>query len=151
MKYLVSTLVFHCLFVFCSATNINAGPGPVGPSPDISSNYIQQYDLSGLSEEEQAWFVKFIEGTIYADGWLDIADYILRQLSKDERHLKQQQLDELGYKIGREWCKDNGLRKIDTAMLKKWGKLLKSTAQDEPHLLAAVIDHIDGEVASLVD
>lgn len=114
-------------------------------------DYLQNYDLSGLSTQEREWFVTFIEGTFFADGWQEIADDILVKLSDDERQHKQQKLNELGNKIGREWCKDNEIRKIDTAMLKKWGYLLKSTAQDDPHLLVKVIEHLDGEVNSLID
>lgn len=113
--------------------------------------YLQNYDLSDLSPEERQWFIKFIEGTFYADGWQEIADDILVQLPDDLRRQKELKLNELGNKIGREWCKDNNVRKIDTSMLKKWGYLLKSTAQEDPHLLANLIDHIDGEVDSLID
>lgn len=113
--------------------------------------YQHNYDLSDLSPEERDWFVKFIEGTFFADGWQEIADEILVQLPEDLRRQKQRKLNELGNKIGREWCKDNDIRKIDTDMLKQWGYLLRSTAEDDPHLLANIIDHIDGEVDSLID
>lgn len=150
MKYLVSFFAFQILFTL-SVVNLYADTGSSPSSTTTSIDYLQQFDLTDLSDEEQEWFVTFIEGTFYAEGWQDIANDILQKLSEDERHLKEQQLNELGYKIGREWCKDNELRKIDTAMLKKWGELLKSTAQDDPQLLTSVIDHIDGEVTSIVD
>ena len=117
-------------------------------NPDVS---IQNYDFSGLTVEERQWFLKFVEGTFYADGWDEIANDILVKLSGDERQEKQEKLNELGNKIGREWCKNNDIRKIDTDMLRKWGSMLRSTAQDDPHLIAEVIDDIDGEVNSLID
>jgi len=60
-------------------------------------------------------------------------------------------LTSMGNKIGREWCKANGERKIDTSMLKKWGDKLRYTSKNEPHLLAEVLDSIDGEINSLLD
>jgi hypothetical protein len=120
-------------------------------STGSTADYLQNYDLSGLSTQEKEWFVTFIEGTFFAEGWQQIADTLIVKLSDEERQQKQQQLNELGNKIGREWCKNNGTRKIDTDMLKKWGEMLESSAQDDPQLIVKIIDHIDGEVNSLID
>ena len=59
-------------------------------------------------------------------------------------------LNQLGYKIGREWCKPNGSRKIDNSLLKKWGRELKDAADDAPHLLSEVLERIDSEVDALL-
>ncbi|MDW7772004.1 MAG: hypothetical protein SCH71_03845 [Desulfobulbaceae bacterium] len=112
---------------------------------------MQNYDLSGLSSEERQWFLKFINGTFFADGWQEIAEDILGKIPAHVRPSKEEKLNELGNKIGREWCKDNDVRKIDTAMLKKWGRLLRSTSRENPHVLASVIDYIDEEVNTLID
>ena len=64
---------------------------------------------------------------------------------------KQYVLTSMGNKIGREWCKSNDVRKIDTAMLKKWGDKLRQTAKNEPHLLAEVLESIDGEIDTILD
>jgi len=139
-------LQVFCLFP-ASGGYAAVAEASMGPEQD----YIHSYDITGLSGEEQKWFVKFLQGTFFADGWQEIANYVLVKMPYEERLEKQQKLNELGYKIGREWCKDNSVRRIDTGMLKKWGALLKITAQENPQLLVDVIDHIDGEVNSLID
>ncbi|MDH3329824.1 MAG: hypothetical protein OEM01_11365 [Desulfobulbaceae bacterium] len=148
MRYIFIAILLQLLI----ALPVSKGyAGVAQASTGKPTDYLQNYDLSGLSLQERQWFVRFIEGTFFADGWQEIANDILIKLTDDERQQKQLKLNELGNKIGREWCKDNKIRKIDTAMLKKWGYMLKLTAEDDPHLLVKVIDHIDGEVDSLID
>jgi hypothetical protein len=125
--------------------------GVAEASTGVEPVYTQQYDLSGLTAEEKQWFEKFLVGTFYADGWEKISSDILVKISAEDREEKKSVLNRLGYKIGLEWCKDNEIRKVDTAMLKKWGQLLRLTAEEEPHLLAKVIEDIDEEVTLLVD
>jgi hypothetical protein len=81
----------------------------------------------------------FLQGTFFADGWAQITDHILQHFSSEEREGQLLMLTELGNKIGREWCRDNAIRKIDTAMLKEWGSQLRTTASEKPHLLPEVI------------
>lgn len=148
MKYIAFSFLLQILLIVPS-TQVSAGvaEASVGAEP----TYAQTFDLSGMTVEEKEWFVTFLEGTFYADGWQEISSDILVKISSEERERRKIILNELGYKIGSEWCKGNTSRKIDTAMLKKWGGLLKSTAAEEPHLLAQVIEDIDGEVNSLID
>ena len=148
MKYIFFSFLLQLLLVIPS-TQVSAGvaEASVGAEP----TYAQTYDLSDMTVEEKEWFVTFLEGTFYADGWQQISSDILVKVSPEDRERRRTVLDELGYKIGSEWCKVNSTRKIDTSMLKKWGSLLKSTATEEPHLLAQVIENIDGEVNSLID
>ncbi len=148
MKFiLVSFVLQFLLIISCSA--VYAGVAEASTGADQA--YSQQYDLSGLTAEEKQWFEKFLAGTFYADGWQKISSDILVKISVEDREEKKFILNQLGYKIGREWCKDNDIRKVDTAMLKKWGRLLRTTAEEEPHLLVKVIKEIDAEVTSLVD
>ena len=148
MKYLVISFIIQILVVLpCSKVYAGVAEASTG----VKSTYNQRYDLSGLTADEKEWFLTFIEGTFYADGWEEISDDILVKLSPEEREAMKANLNQLGNKIGREWCKENGSRKIDTSMLKQWGKVLKSTAHEEPHLLAEVLENIDGEVSSLID
>lgn len=149
MRFIVIIFLFHLMIVTMPSTNAFADVAEA--STGRPTDYFQRYDMADLSSEERQWFVKFLEGTFFADGWHEISNNILVKLPVHERSVKQQKLNELGNKIGREWCRDNDTRKIDTGMLKKWGHLLKSTAKDEPHLLATVIEHIDGEVESIID
>jgi len=128
----------------------SAYAGVAEASTGNNSDQVRQYDLSDMSPEEMEWFSVFVDGTFFADGWQEIADDILVKIDDEERDKQRVLLDELGYKIGREWCRDNDERKIDTSMLKKWGDILKETARDEPHLLAEVLQDIHGEVDSLL-
>ncbi|MDD3619251.1 MAG: hypothetical protein RBR09_08635 [Desulfobulbaceae bacterium] len=139
------------LFILCIAAPTGGAHAGVAEASTGRENISRQYDASGLTAEELKWFRTFLKGNFFTDGWERIADNLLQQLSPEERAEQQRMLTELGNKIGREWCRDNTVRKIDTAMLKKWGNRLKSTANDEPHQLAEVIRNIDGEVETLLD
>ncbi len=99
-----------------------------------------------LTAEEKQWFEKFLEGTFLAEGWHDITDNILAKIDKQERAKQRLAMKELGDKIGREWAKDNAMRKIDTAMLKRWGALLKKTVDDQPSRLSALIAELNREI-----
>lgn len=148
MRYIFIALLMHMVFTVPSSNSYaSVAEASMGPHQD----FLSTYDLSALSPEEKKWFVTFVEGTFFADGWQEIANSILARFPGEERQLKQRELRELGFKIGREWCKQNSIRKIDTGQLKEWGHLLKSTANDNPDQLSEIIDHIDGEVESLLD
>ncbi|GAB4343739.1 MAG: hypothetical protein Kow0089_19710 [Desulfobulbaceae bacterium] len=112
---------------------------------------VGKYDLSGMTEEEREWFVTFLNGNFFADGWESIASEILENTPAEQRNQVRVRLDELGYKIGREWCRGNDTRKIDTSLLRQWGSELQNTAEDRPHLLAEVLNRIDREVDQLLD
>lgn len=112
---------------------------------------VGKYDVSDMSADEKEWFVTFLKGNFLADGWEQVASKILMNTSAQEREEQRARLDELGYKIGREWCKKNDARKIHTSMLRKWGSELKDTADEAPYLLTDVIQRIDTEVEELLD
>lgn len=149
MKFILFSFLLY-LLVIISGPQANAA-AIAEASTGKHQTYSDQYDLSGLSNYEMKWFVTFLEGNFFADGWQEISDDILVKISSADREQKQYVLARLGNKIGREWCKDNDVRKIDTLMLKKWGHRLRSTAKNEPHLLAEVLESIDGEIDSLLD
>ncbi len=109
------------------------------------------YDISSLSEDEQDWFFTFLRGTFFTDGWEQISSDILMRTLEQERELQRNRLAEIGFKIGREWCKRNDNRKIHTSMLKEWGNELKNTSKYTPHLLTEVLQRIDQEVDQLLN
>lgn len=109
------------------------------------------YDVSDMSDDERDWFFTFLKGTFFCDGWELISSEILMNTLADEREQQQRRLDNLGYKIGREWSKGNDKRKIHTTMLRKWGSELKDTAEESPYLLTEVLERIDQEVDELLD
>ena len=112
---------------------------------------VGKYDVSDLSSEEQEWFFTFIKGNFFAEGWEQISSEILDNTLDHERESLQARLHALGSKIGFEWCKGNETRKIHTAMLKEWGRELKKTAEDAPHLLTEVVHRIDKEVEEILN
>jgi hypothetical protein len=109
------------------------------------------YDVSSMSENEQEWFLTFLRGNFFADGWEQISSDILSSTFAREREQQKDRLVELGFKIGSEWSKGNDKRKINTSMLREWGSVLKSAAKDTPHLLAEVLQRIDKEVDELLN
>ena len=142
--FILILVVFLAAPQIYAATVAEASTGHERPS-------VGKYDLSGLTEDEREWFFTFLNGNFFADGWKEISAEILMNTVAHEREQQQIRLYELGYKIGREWCKRNETRKIHTAMLRKWGSVLKETADDAPHLLGQVIQRIDREVSELLD
>ena len=103
-----------------------------------------------LTAEERKWYETFQHGNMLADGWLDISRDILGRLPAETRPEQTANLRRLGDKIGREWCKDNKARKIDTGMLKAWGKQLKDAAKKGPQDLTRALALINGQVDKLV-
>jgi hypothetical protein len=144
------TVVFILFMLFISAPAGNVCAGVAEASTGMENRNLE-YDLSGLNGEERKWFRTFLEGTFFADGWEQITDHLLQHFSSAEREQQRLMLTKLGNKIGREWSRANEVRKIDTAMLKKWGNRLRTTASEEPNLLSEVIRTIDREVETLLD
>lgn len=148
MRYLILSF-FLFLFLVAQAAQGVAGVAEASISPE--HHYRAQYDLSGLSEKERDWFLTFIRGNILAEGWGQITTDLLQQVADEEREKQRQLLNQLGTKIGREWCRDNDVRRIDNSMLSEWGSELRKAAKNEPQRLAEVIRQIDSEVDSLLD
>ncbi|MBW2328741.1 MAG: hypothetical protein JRF04_03845 [Deltaproteobacteria bacterium] len=104
-----------------------------------------------LSPEEKEWFAKFQEGSLFVQGWKGITADILAKTPEDLQEEQRLALETLGTKIGCEWSKDNEIRKIDTDMLKQWGKQLKQTAGQNPGQLPEIIAEINQVVAVLLN
>ena len=117
------------------------------PSPasaaDSQAVHVTYTVPSNLSVEEKKWYETFQKGNMLADGWVHISTDILTRIPAAEREPRQKKLLQLGDKIGREWCKDNKTRKINTDMLKKWGKILKDASRKSPGELDLALAHIN--------
>ena len=150
MKSLFFTYFLFFLLVFVSVSSSNAAT-EAAASIGESSTIIGTYDISNMSDNEREWFFTFLKGNFFSDGWELISSEILMNTLADEREEQKVRLDDLGYKIGREWCKGNENRKIHTSMLRKWGRELKKSAADAPELLTETIQHIDQEVNELIN
>ena len=150
MKSLFFTYIILVVLVFVSVATSNAAT-EAAASIGESNTTIGNYDISNMSVDERDWFFTFLKGNFFSDGWELISSEILMNTLANEREEQKVRLDDLGYKIGREWCKGNEDRKIHTSMLRKWGRELKKSAADAPGLLTETIQRIDQEVTELIN
>lgn len=104
-----------------------------------------------LSAQERAWFETFQRGTLYARGWQDITATILARAPAEIKCDLERNLHDLGIRIGREWSRNNEIRRIDNAMLRQWGSLLEQTAEREPERIPQVVATLNQKVVALLD
>jgi hypothetical protein len=102
------------------------------------------------AKQERDWLKKFYEGTFLAKGWKAQVRELLKDFNGEERDAANDLLDDLGEKIGREWSKDNAVRRIDTVQLKQWGASLTSARKKGPDALIAEIRAIDQTVDEML-
>jgi len=108
-------------------------------------------DMSTMSAYEQKWFRIFQEGSLLIDGWKHITAEILANTPEELRKHQKVRLEQLGLKIGLEWCKTNDIRRVDNKMLLQWGQELKKVAKKNPQQLPEIIASIDHEVSSILN
>lgn len=102
------------------------------------------------TKDEEEWFRKFYEGTFLIKGWRSRMKELLELFSPDEIEEMRGLLDNLGEKIGREWARDNRVRRVDTPLLQEWGQDLKNAKRKGPDVLAEAIRNLDTEVDDLL-
>jgi hypothetical protein len=102
------------------------------------------------SKQERDWLKKFYEGTFLVKGWKAQVKELLEDFQGEERDTANDLLSDLGEKIGREWSKDNAVRRIDTVQLKQWGAGLTSARKKGPEALIAEIRAIDQAVNGML-
>jgi hypothetical protein len=98
------------------------------------------------SKHEQEWLRKFYEGTFLVKGWKAQTRELLIDFQGNEKDAISDLLGHLGEKIGREWAKDNAVRRIDTVQLQQWGASLINARKKGKHVLAEEIRRIDKTV-----
>ncbi len=116
-------------------------PAPA-PAPEIK--------LANLTDGERKWYQRFQEGVPFFDGWKKITEMVLERFPAQEREQKMAIMQALGLKIGYEWSRDNRVRKVNTDMLRAWGKDLRQAGSQNHLQLAKVIDKIDREINKLL-
>jgi hypothetical protein len=104
-----------------------------------------------LSAKEKAWFDTFQRGTVYARGWQDITEAILAKAPAAIKSDLERNLNDLGARIGREWSRNNDIRRIDNAMLRQWGDMLEQAAEREPERIPQVVAKLNQKVVALLD
>jgi hypothetical protein len=100
--------------------------------------------------EEKKWLRKFYQGTFLVKGWDARMTELLDNAPADQRAELKTRLSTLGAKIGPEWAKDNRRRRIDSAMLQRWGETLRQHRGTDSHALLQAIDTIEAEVETLL-
>ena len=103
-----------------------------------------------INKNEQEWLRKFYEGTFVIKGWNGRIKELLGSVPPENKDAIRESLEELGDKIGREWIKDNSVRRIDTEMLRKWGEFLRAAKRDGTAALEKKIRQIRAEVEEIL-
>ena len=83
--------------------------------------------------EYWGWVRSFYRGNLLARGWNDRSRWLLEEIrSEGDRRRLRARLNALGREICAEWAKDYEVRKVGTADLLSWGKMLeKARAADD--------------------
>jgi len=102
------------------------------------------------SKDEQEWFRSFYEGTFLIKGWKSRTKELLQAVPDADSEGMSDLLANLGEKIGREWAKDNRVRRINTAMIRQWGQDLRIAKQKGPDVLGEEIRRLDAEVDNIL-
>ena len=102
------------------------------------------------TKEEQQWFRKFYEGTFLVKGWKFRMEEVLQGVPDSAKDSVGDLLSNLGEKIGREWSRDNTVRRIDTAMIQKWGEDLRRSKKKGTDVLIEELRRLDAEVDKIL-
>lgn len=122
------------------------------PAPASKKRVAYAYVVPAhLTPEERGWFKTFQEGNILSIGWQEISAEIMDKTPPEQKEAQLVALENLGTKIGLEWCRPNAVRKVNSSMLKQWGDILRNTARTNPEQLASAIAFIDRKVDSVLD
>ena len=149
MRLVLVGMVVMLASLACSATPSLASEAQaalMGPA----SGYRYQIPAK-LSPEEKTWFKVFQEGNFLSIGWQEISAEIMAKTPPEQQQAQRAALENLGNKIGMEWCRPNGIRKVDSSMLVEWGDILRTTARKNPQQLAKAIASIDQKVDAVLD
>lgn len=95
-------------------------------------------------QEYQKWLRTFYQGSFFVKGWDSIKHEIHSKVGHEQEEIARL-LDELGDLIGREWAKDNHIRKIDTDDLKQWGEHLRQVGKQSVEDITEAILSIQEE------
>ena len=106
--------------------------------------------LATLTPGERKWYYRFQEGIPCFDGWKKITQAVVEKFPEPERETRIATMQTLGMKIGHEWSRDNRVRKVNTDMLRAWGRELRKAGAENHIQLAQALYKIDSEVDTLL-
>jgi len=151
-KSLLPSCVVLCWLLLagplCAQATDSASASTGARTPELRQG--SGYWSHGYSSDEEKWYHVFQEGNFLINGWQDIMRDVLQVFSPEEQLRQRYQLDVLGEKIGREWARDNDVRRIDDGKLRHWGSLLRQAGRKTPEHMLATIHRIDQEVNHLL-
>ncbi|MDD2462426.1 MAG: hypothetical protein PHI97_00350 [Desulfobulbus sp.] len=148
MRFSAGTVIIGCL-LFAPAHPAIAVDGQAEVA---QKNLVPQYEVPAqLTAQEKSWFVTFQEGNFLSVGWQTISSEIMAKTPPEQQPSQKIALENLGKKIGMEWCRPNAVRRVNSSMLKEWGDILRKTARTNPRQLASAIAFIDRKVDSVLD
>jgi hypothetical protein len=140
---------------------------PVEPAADerwyepLADDFRPHYDRDVGNGGEQTWeqywgwVESFYQGNFFTKGWSGRAKWLLEGVASDvERNQLRAKLNALGRDICAEWAKDYDRRKVGTADLLTWGKMMEKARADDDgrgveihRALDAIRDHYLRKVA----
>jgi len=97
------------------------------------ADFRPEYDKDQVNQKVQTWnqysdwIAQFYKGNFASVGWTKQGQACVAPVkSKAVQHELIKLFNELGKDIAKEWAKDNGVRKINTADLNRWGGTLRA-------------------------
>lgn len=151
MLRIPSLLLLTALLAACAVR----APEPAWPDGIPHRDFFRaEWQASAANQDYQSadeyllWITRFYEGFNLAPGWLDMTEQVLARLPQAEHEWVTARLFELGGRIGREWAKDNAVRRLNTRSAAVWrDALLEALARDE---LETYLDRLSGDVDALL-
>jgi hypothetical protein len=104
-------------------------------------------------EDYLLWVRRFYDGFSTAPGWLELSAQAEERVDPAMLESLRPQLDKLGLRIGREWAKNNGVRRINSRMVVAWhGAMLEAMWQkDMPGFLARLDTDVSAVLAGTLN
>lgn len=103
-----------------------------------------------MNSKEAENYRKFLKGSFLIKGWEARIKEILAAVPEHEKPEMKQLLNDLGKKIGKEWARNNKVRKIDSFMLQRWGNELKEAQKTGRNRLVEKLKKLDNEVNEIL-
>ena len=100
-------------------------------------------------EQYWGWVQSFYRGNLLAKGWNDRSRWLVEEIrSDDDRRRLRTRLNALGRDICSEWAKDYEVRKIGSADLMTWGKMMEKARTSDDGSGAAIHRSLDTTAAA---
>ena len=125
-------------------------PDGIPPRAGFSAEWQRSAANQALQSEAEylVWVRRFYTGYNAVPGWLRMTEQVLQRLPPEERAAASARLSELGARIGREWAKDNSVRRLNTRTAGVWrDALLEALARGE---LDLYLDRLSADVDALL-